>query len=271
MILLKLGGSLITDKTRDNTPRLDVIQRLAREIAAFIDSHPQPLIIGHGSGSFGHAAAKKYGTRAGVHSPEGWRGFAEVSVVAARLNRIVADALHDAGVPVVSVPPSASAQCEDGRLVVLDTRLAPAAIAHGLAPLVMGDVALDTVRGGTIVSTEEVFAFLASVFPVTRILLAGETAGVYRSMAQPEVIETITPATWREVQAGIGASHGADVTGGMAGKVQDMLALVAAHPQIEVQIFSGIDAGNLTRALLGQKPGTLICAQPPVQQGAGAG
>ena len=32
MIFLKLGGSLITDKTRDNTPRLEVIHRLAREL-----------------------------------------------------------------------------------------------------------------------------------------------------------------------------------------------------------------------------------------------
>ena len=258
MIFLKLGGSLITDKTHDNTPRSDVICRLASEIAAFQKTNPQPLLIGHGSGSFGHAAARKYGTRKGVHDTEGWRGFAEVSVVAARLNRLIADALHEAGVPVICAPPSASAWCEDGRLMSLDTRLIQVSLSHGLSPLVMGDVALDAVRGGTIVSTEEVFAYLAGVLPVSRILLAGETEGVYRSLAEPEVIARITPRTWEQVKAGVGASRGMDVTGGMAGKVSDMLALVTQRPQVSVQIFSGLVAGNLTRALNGERLGTFI-------------
>ena len=120
MIFLKLGGSLITDKTQDNTPRLDVIARLAHEVQSAICNLQSAIVLGHGSGSFGHTAAKKYGTRAGVQSADGWRGFAEVSVAAQRLNRIVADALHDAGVPVFSVCPSASACCEDGQLVHLD-------------------------------------------------------------------------------------------------------------------------------------------------------
>ena len=100
LTFLKLGGSLLTDKTHDKATRPDVIARIAHEIAGYV-AQPQraALLLGHGSGSFGHTAAKKYGTRSGVHDAEGWRGFAEVSVVAAQLNRIVADALASAGVP----------------------------------------------------------------------------------------------------------------------------------------------------------------------------
>ncbi|MDW8396714.1 MAG: uridylate kinase, partial [Anaerolineae bacterium] len=153
LTLLKLGGSLITDKTLERTPRLDVIQRLAAEVKAALDQSPLPLVLGHGSGSFGHAPAKRYGTRDGVRSLEQWRGFAEVSVVAAQLNRIVADALCQAGVPVVSFPPSASARCVDGQIVSLAVEPIARALEHGLVPLVMGDVAFDDVRGGTIIST----------------------------------------------------------------------------------------------------------------------
>ena len=258
MIFLKLGGSLITDKTRDNTPRMDVLHHLAREIATYQHTDRQPLLIGHGSGSFGHAAAHRYGTRQGVTSAEEWRGFAEVSLAAARLNRLVTDALSEAGVSVICAPPSASAWCEDGRLAALDTRLIQTALDHGLTPLVMGDVALDAVRGGTIVSTEEVFAYLAQVLPVSCILLAGETEGVYRSPDQPEVITHITPQNWQQVRAGVSEARGADVTGGMLGKVSDMLALVHTHPRVAVRIFSGLAEGNLTRALRGEPIGTLI-------------
>lgn len=280
MIFLKLGGSLITDKTQANTPRLDVIRRLAREIQFTIHNSQFSILLGHGSGSFGHAAAKRYGTRAGVHDAESWRGFAEVSVAAARLNRIVADALHEAGVPVISFCPSASARCMDGRLVYLDTAPIRAALDHGLVPLVMGDVAFDDVRGGTIVSTEEVFAYLADALPVTHVLLAGETEGVYRgfeprsredakegmedhlvpSRLRGDIVPRITSLNWEEIRDGVGGSQGADVTGGMASKVRDMLDLVAAHPTVTVRIFSGLVEGNLMRALRGEPIGTEIVA-----------
>ncbi|PJF47453.1 MAG: uridylate kinase [Chloroflexi bacterium] len=276
MIFLKLGGSLITDKTQANTPRLDVIRRLAKEIGDWrleMMHRQSPisalsLLLGHGSGSFGHAAAKRYGTRAGVRDAEGWRGFAEVSVAAARLNRIVADALHEAGVPVISFCPSASARCVDGRLVYLDVAPIRAALDHGIVPLVMGDVAFDDRRGGTIVSTEEVFAYLAHVLSVTQVLLAGETAGVYRGfepqsrgdMNRFDIIPRITPLNWDEIRGGVGGSHGADVTGGMASKVHDMLALVTAHPTVTVRIFSGLIEGNVARALRGEPIGTEIIA-----------
>jgi isopentenyl phosphate kinase len=238
------------------------------------------LLLGHGSGSFGHAAAKKHGTRAGVQDADGWRGFAEVSVMAARLNRIVADALHEAVLPVISFCPSASARCADGKLVYLDTAPIEAALNHGVVPLVMGDVAFDSVRGGTIVSTEEVFAYLANRLPVTQVLLAGETEGVYKnfeprshedtkgnqfetfapSRLRGEIVPRITPLNWDEIRSGVGGSRGADVTGGMASKVQDMLNLVQRRPTLTVRIFSGLVEGNVERALDGEAIGTEIAA-----------
>jgi isopentenyl phosphate kinase len=278
MIFLKLGGSLITDKTQDNTPRMDVIQRLAGEIRDWrlqnapvaeiapaqskIENPKSKIVLGHGSGSFGHAAAKKYGTRNGVDSPAQWRGFAEVSVIAARLNRILADALHDAGVPVMSFPPSSWLRCADGRIVESDIANIQRALAQGIVPLVMGDVAFDSVRGGTIVSTEEVFAHLVEKLPAQQVLLAGETEGVYERWgdASASIIRKITPLNWAQIQAGVGGSRGADVTGGMAGKVRDMLDLVQRHPALSVRIFSGLGAGNVLRALHGEPMGTEVAA-----------
>lgn len=261
-IFLKLGGSLLTDKTSDKTIRPDIVARIAREIAQYLERpERRPLLLGHGSGSFGHTTAKKYGTRAGVHDAAGWRGFAEVSVAAQQLNRITADALAAAGAPVFSVAPSSSVRCSDGRIVHMDTASIHTALAHGLVPLVMGDVAFDDVRGGTIVSTEEVFAFLATCMPVERMLLAGETEGVYASMNDLRVLKRITPASWAEQRSGIGASHGADVTGGMASKVQDMLDLIAAHPGMTVRIFSGRPQGETLRALAGEDVGTVIASE----------
>src|SRR5512135_2712731 len=144
IVFLKLGGSLITDKTRVEHAQVRVIHRLAREIKAALETRPDlRLVLGHGSGSFGHVAAKKYDTRNGVKDAAGWIGFTKVAAAAARLNQIVTDIFIDEDVPVISLPPSASARCENGRLIYLDTFGIRSALKNNLVPLVQGDVAQD--------------------------------------------------------------------------------------------------------------------------------
>ena len=251
-IFLKLGGSLITDKTRVEHARKPLIRRLAREIKAAREARPDlQIVLGHGSGSFGHVAARKHGTREGVQGQAGWQGYAEVAAAAARLNQIVTDVFVTEGLPVVSLPPSASARCDDGRLSYLDTFVLRAILEHGLVPLVQGDVALDTVRGATIVSTEDVFIYLVREFQPTHILLAGEVAGVYEhSNMTGAIIPAITPDNAKQYASALGGSHGADVTGGMLGKVKQMLDVVQHHPAIEARIFSGVVRGNVQRLLI---------------------
>ena len=108
------------------------------------------------------------------------------------------------------------ARRDDGRLTYLDTFAVHAALRHDLVPLVQGDVALDTVRGGTIVSTEDVFEYLAAEIQPAWVLLAGEVSGVYADVAMTgRAIATITPDNVQAYAAALGGSHGADVTGGM--------------------------------------------------------
>jgi isopentenyl phosphate kinase len=248
-VFLKLGGSLITDKSRPYTPRPEVIRRLAEEVRAARAARPDlELVIGHGSGSFGHTAAAPYGTRQGVRTPREWQGYAEVAAAAARLNRLVTDIFLDAGVPVLSLQPSASARCRDGELVHLETAPIRDALAHGLVPLLYGDVALDDVRGGTIASTEDLFVYLTPLLAPQRILLATRVAGVLDDRG--EVIPVISPADLPALRAVLRGARGVDVTGGMADKVERMAALVERYPGLVAHIFSGETPGTLTSVLL---------------------
>lgn len=249
LTFLKLGGSLLTDKTQREALRVDVLARLAAEIAAAGRAAPDlRLLLGHGSGSFGHTAAARHGTRSGVRGPEQWRGFAEVSDAAARLNRAVIDALLAAGAPAVGLPPSASAVVADG--VIQEIAIAPiqAALAARLLPVVFGDVAFDTVRGGTIVSTEEVMDYLALGMRPARLLLAGETPGVLDGAGQ--VVPHISRANYETIRPALGGSRGADVTGGMASKVAAMLDLATKIPGLTIHIFSGLEVGALEQLLI---------------------
>jgi len=263
LVFVKLGGSLITDKASIEAPRHGMIRRLASEIAEARAACPEMrLVLGHGSGSFGHSAAKRYGTREGVHSPADWAGFAQTAAAAQRLNRIVASALWKAGVPVWALQPSASAVCRDGELLSMAERPFGAALDHGLVPLVYGDVALDEVRGGTIISTEEIFVWLARRLLPDRVILVGDMPGVMPvgGSGAGKPIAEITPDSVLGLLPELGESRGVDVTGGMLTKVVTMCRLVREQPELQVRLISGKVRGLLKRVLCSSEvgAGTLI-------------
>ncbi len=259
-IFLKLGGSLITDKTRPYTPRLDRLSALAQEIAQALQEQPSlRLLLGHGSGSFGHQAASQFGTHRGVSGPEGWRGFAEVWYQASALNRLVIEALRQAGLPAVTISPLSTVTAHEGRVLIWDLYTLQMALGHRLLPVVHGDVVFDEARGGTILSTEDLFAHLARELRPNRILLAGHEEGVWEAFpARTRLLPEITPGDLARQAPGLGSATGADVTGGMAAKVRQMMELVEEISNLEVVIFSGETDGNLRRALAGEAIGTRL-------------
>jgi isopentenyl phosphate kinase len=273
LAFLKLGGSLITDKMKPYTPLLDVMDDLALQIATSLQAHPNlRLVIGHGAGSFGHVAASEYKTRDGYPKPSPlihrerdktednyWKGYAEVWRQASTLNHYVMQALHKAGLRTIALPPSASVIASDGQVAVWETTPIRMALAAGIVPVLFGDVAFDEVRGGTILSTEKLFAFLVKALSPERILLAGIEEAVWEDFpSRTRRIERITPQSFEDIRHGVGGSAAADVTGGMEAKVREMLELVEENPGLSIRIFSGNQPGNLVRALQGENLGTEI-------------
>jgi isopentenyl phosphate kinase len=232
------------------------------------------MVVGHGSGSFGHIVARQHGTRHGVQTAAEWHGFAEVAASAARLNRVITETLLSAGLPVWSLQPSASAWCESGELVAMATKQMELALCNDLVPLVYGDVALDGSQGGTIISTEEIFAYLARQLRPDRIVLVSDVDGVFDRdpVADPSAgrVPHIGPANWATVRQALGGSRATDVTGGMLTKVENMVALAQELPGLAIQIICGNRPGVLQATLVdpvGSLSGSTICWR----QRAGAG
>lgn len=260
LVFLKLGGSLITDKDRPYTPRLDLLNDLAHEIFSTLQDIPDlRILLGHGSGSFGHQPASKYGTRHGVSGQKAWRGFTEVWYQASMLNRLVVDALSNAGLPIITISPASAVRTRDRQVVHWDITPIEASLDNGLLPVIYGDVVFDEVLGGTILSTEELFAHLALSLRPHRILLAGLEAGVWEDFpARTRLVPEITPGVLSKYTSVLGKSSGADATGGMLTKITSMLTLAEQMDGLEILIFSGQEPGALRNALQGENPGTLV-------------
>ncbi len=249
LVFLKLGGSAITDKTREATAKPEVIREAARAIQQARAQNPNlQLVLGHGSGSFGHFAAKKWG----FGQANNWRAYAETGAAAQRLNRLVTDILLEQEVPVVSLQPSASAHTHNGELTALDLSNIRTALDHNLVPLIYGDVAFDDTRGMSITSTDALFAYLAPYLHPTRIIYATAVNGIYTAdpIKNPDaqLISEITPETFEQIRAGVGEAHGVDVTGGMLDKVQRSMAIVTNSANLEIFVV-GSTFNTIVQAL----------------------
>ena len=262
LTFLKLGGSLITNKSQPLTPRKALINRLCGEIAQTMKLLPgSRLLIGHGSGSFGHTIASQYQTQQGGEGSGYWQGFADVWHAARSLNQIIIDNFAEVDLPVIAFPPSSGIISQDQTIQSWDVRPIRSALDHYLVPIVQGDVVFDTALGGTILSTEQVFIHLAENLLPQRILMAGLDPGVFKDHEKPDdIIVHITPQTIEKVLPTLSGAKASDVTGGMRSKVMLMANLVQKIPNIEVQIFSGFEKGNIQKALQGERLGTLITA-----------
>ena len=259
-VFVKFGGSLITNKRVEKSFRADVVKRLALEIREAITANPDiRLLIAHGSGSFGHFSAQRHNTIHGVRDEEQWSGFAEVASVAAELNFKVNKLLREADIPTWRIQPSASAISVDGVLQSMATEPIAQALDNGLVPLLYGDVSIDTTRGGTIVSTEQLFGYLVEHMQVDSMVLLGEVEGVLDYERQ--VISTISKENLPAIQAILGGSSGTDVTGGMLGKVASMLEISSKSSNLELRLCDGRVTGLLRDVLSGSiSPGTVIKA-----------
>ena len=259
LVFIKWGGSLITDKQSRATARPEVIERLARELAALSARWPGRVVLGHGSGSFGHFAAREHGVAEGVRAGGRLEGIGRTQLEAARLHRLVTEKLLDSGVPVFSVTPGSVVVTAAGRAP--RTTWAPVwrALDLGLVPVVYGDVVLDDERGCAILSTERVFVELAADLAATgggplRIFWLGETDGVWdpdgRTMArvEPRDLELLSDA--------IGGSAGTDVTGGMRHRLEGAFELAALGA--ESWILDGREERVVERALAGEELGTRV-------------
>lgn len=262
LVFLKLGGSLITVKNQPHTPRLGVLERVAQEVASARAQDPGlQILLGHGSGSFGHVPGNQYHTRLGVKSAAEWQGFAEVWRQARELNHLVMAALEKAGLPARAYPPSARVIARGGKVSTWNVFSLLNALEDGLLPVIYGDVAFDSGRGGTILSTEELFSYLAYQLLPSQLLFAGLEMGVWADFpTNTSLIAEITPASFPQVEAGLRGSASTDVTGGMLEKVRLTVSLVEAIPGLSAMIYSGETPGNIRSTLLGGAAGTVIHA-----------
>jgi len=247
VILVKLGGSIITDKNVPYKPRIEVIRNLAKELKKVTKAS---VVLAHGVGSFAHTSAAKYGGKKGYTSK--W-GIAKVARDAMEINRIVMDILVEEGIPAVSLRPMSMMITDAGKLKNNLFEIIEEVINQDLIPVIYGDVLFDkkwktTIYSGETTLNEIGIYLMRKGFKVGKIIQVGETNGVYDDKGK--TIPSISKGNWRSIEQYVFNSKRADVTGSMKHKIEN--ALQIAEKGVRTWITNGIIPSQLSRALQGK-------------------
>ena len=250
LLIVKLGGSVITRKREVERARPKVLARLAEEIAS---APTVRLVLLHGAGSFGHPGAKKFGLArppASTQSAgERARGAAIVAAEVRRLHVLVLRALLRAGVSPASVPIATHARNRAGALVALDAAPFTDALSRGLTPVSFGDVVPDEEWGASILSADTIAEALVEPLDAARVLFVSDVAGVLEGppRGRRAVVAELNESALEKLRPSAGA---VDVTGGIRGKAEAMLRIARAGA--DAGLISGLSDGALSRALRGE-------------------
>jgi isopentenyl phosphate kinase len=241
--VLKIGGSILTDKTQTAFARIEVIDRISREIAQCSSD----LILIHGAGSYGHVHAKKYGL------PERFDpyGLLATHTSVVQLNKMIVDALSEAGADPMPVHPFQCTVLRNGRIDRMEITPVKEMIKRGLLPVLHGDVAMDVARGSGIVSGDQLVTYLARAFNADIVGLGTDVDGV---ICEGKCLDKVTMGDLERIDLGTG--KGVDVTGGMRGKLTELLDL--AEHGIESVIFNAGKSGLIEKVLMGERVGTVV-------------
>ena len=256
--VLKLGGSVITDKETPLTPNLHAIGRLADEISR---AKVSSLILVHGGGSFGHPIAEQYGIANGYVDPSQVLGFATTHLAMTLLNSWVMEALISRNIPAVEVHPSSCLVTTDGRIKNMELKPLKKMLKMGIVPVLYGDAVLDSKKGFTILSGDQLVSWLAIKLRAERIIMGADVDGLYtadpKTDSSAQLVDHVTLEELKSLEHNIEGSKATDVTGGMLGKMREVT--LAIEHDIETVIVNATLSGMVYKALKGEKVvGTVI-------------
>jgi len=254
--IVKLGGSVITDKLRQKFIKKDTLNRLSREIA---ESNVRIIIV-HGGGSFGHPLAKKYKVHLGL-TESTLIGASLTEAAMKELNLYVINSLISHGIPALPFSPLSIII---NNLKNIETKFFETIVYSfniGFTPVIYGDVVLDKSQGFSVLSGDKIIIELAKIFKPKRVIFCLDVDGIYTSDpkidSSAQLIRELTLEEAIKMTKKIASTNKIDVTGGMKSKLEASIEI--AQLGADVIFINGNRHRLLQKALKGTiNIGTII-------------
>ena len=230
MIILKIGGSILTNKDSIES-EVDAVslKRIATEIKRSFDISSKELIIVHGAGSFGHPPAKKHKIGEEFDKsqyPEKRLGFCEIQNEVKKLNMFICEEFINEGLPTIAIPASSFITSTGKRITDGNLDLFKRYLDKGFIPVIYGDVVLDDDLEFCVISGDQVIQYLAVNLNPDRVILGTDVDGVYNKnpKTHDDALFFDKFNSLEDLDTLEGTTN-VDVTGGMVGKIKELIYL----------------------------------------------
>jgi isopentenyl phosphate kinase len=220
IILVKLGGSLISDKTKVNKARVKEIINVAKQIKKLTKDYS--LIVFTGAGGYGHPIAEEFKNKL-------YEGIKEIKSACKEINKIVVDALiNQSGLSAVSVEPDKVAEYRNGKMVSLSLTYIVSLLEKNVIPVFHADLVHDKKLGVTVLSMDKFLTDTAinlqnNGLKIEKAVFVGVVEGVVDRNGM--LISKITRKNFSKFKDVFFKGKGVDVSGGMRYKVEQCLRL----------------------------------------------
>ena len=244
MILIKLGGSIITNKEKPLSPRRKTIENLAKGLKR-ID---EPMIIVHGGGSYGHYWSVKYD----MHTqPKKYdiRGVAIVKNSMVELNKIILDSFAKNRLSPYCLPPTDF--MAGNKPITKKIKEIEKISKSGLIPVTFGDALWYGQNKTYILSGDKIMTHLAKILKPKLTIFALNEDGLYSDLKTKKLIHEL------KGERPTISNNLMDVTGGMTRKVEE--ATKIAKMGMNVFFVNGNKPQRIVKAVKnGKFEGTLF-------------
>ncbi len=251
IILLKLGGSLLTDKNDPFSLREKILESCLNQI---IDSKKLIILI-HGGGSFGHPLAKKYQISQGLNTSikDQIMGLSKTHDAMNKFNSILINKLLEKGYPALSIQPSSIFIQDFNEVIIKSIDPIEKLLDLGVLPVLYGDILLSKDYSFSILSGDQIILKLCERiqnFKISKVIFAIEEDGIFiQNNGNKRLVLKLTINDLVDIKlAKLGQKI--DVTGGIKGKLEKIEEILKLN--IPVQIINGIKNKNILKALTDQ-------------------
>ena len=250
--IIKIGGSVITDKRNYKTLLTKKLKRIIEEISLSSD---RPRIIIHGAGSFGHIVAKKYDIVNGFKKTEQIKGIIKIREDMTELTKNIVSLLNEKNLKAISFQTSAITfkNQETGGIEIFVEPIKKT-LEIDLIPVLSGDIIFSENRSFSIISGDQLIEILTHFFEVERVVFCSDIDGllVYDEKNEQLLIEEIEYSKLDTINiAKIKKTEKIDVTGEMNNKFNIIRKL--SDKVNEVVLVNGLIEGRLRSVLNNEK------------------
>lgn len=248
IVIVKLGGSLISNKAIPYSVNGEIIDRIALEIKQFSDISHFSLIIVHGGGSFGHPMAYKYAIHKGYSKdiPIQIDGLLKTHRKMLDLNHILVNSFIAQGLKVFSLPPSVVFMEKNGSLVFSGKQLIEELLEWQIIPILFGDILFTDRHNFKILSGDTIIQHLCAEFgsqQVEKVIFTFDQDGILKKSEEGQqfgLVYNLNSSELKEFKNSwnnFDSGEKYDVTGSLAGKIEKILKIV--DMDITVKLING--------------------------------